>query len=269
MNDDDLLRSIVKAARDERASRDPNFERLTRGEATEHELRAIEDRAKHDPEAARMLEVHRPLSSAAHDRIASAILAGGESGASRNAPERATTAPKGEPTGGVVRRLYYVVPALAAAAAIVLFVSFRSSPAIPEYALTVQSASETRASPHLAASNEPVRLHASSTLDVVLRPKEPLAGAVGVRAVLVRGAKTIPWAPAAEVASGGAVRIRGRVDTIVPEASGSWEIVIAVARPDALPSDAELARRATSGDEADTDHRVRYARAKIEIIPEP
>jgi hypothetical protein len=215
-----------------------------------------------------MLEVHRPLGSAAHDRIAAAILAGGEATERRSGVSGgATTAQTRERTRGLVRRLYYIVPTLAAAAAIALFLSFRSPATLPDYDVSVRAASETRSAPEPVAANAPVRLHRSSTLDVVLRPREPLSGPVGIRAVLVRDGKTTPWAPEPELAAGGAVRIRGRVDAIIPDANGACEIVIAIARQDALPSDDDLARRATRGDTSDADHRVRYARVMIEIAP--
>ena len=279
MNDDDLLRSVVNAARAERAARDPAHERLTSGEATSDELRGLEARAAQDADAARALALHRPLDGAAHDRIASAILGARDASlpvrpspplVASVAAKKSRVAARPSKQNGNVRRLFYVLPPLAAAAALLLFLQSRGGPALPAYELTLRPASDVRLSPApLPSGGEPVRLHPSSTLDLVLRPAELVSGPVAVRAVLVRDGQVTAWNPTTESAPGGAVRIRARVDTMFPEPTGSWDIVLAVARPAALPSPEQLARHVTSTGGAEPARDVRYLRTKVAIVTEP
>lgn len=291
MSDEDLLKAIVRAARDERAARDPDLDRVTLGEATADELRALEARAEDDPALAGALERHRPLSSDAHDRFAAAILGSEEEAPKDAAPADGDALPTTEPRDapddtappakertdegsgrrGVVVRLFPILAPLAVAAAVLLFFVFRSGDAIPTYDVTLRAAADTRLSPAPgpASSSEPVRLHPSSTLEMVIRPAAKVDGAVGVRAVVVRNGRAAAWNPAVEIGDGGAVRIRERVDTVVPEKSGVWELFVAIGRPSALPSSADLAHRAVNPDSSDPPKAIRIVRAKIEIVPGP
>lgn len=297
MSDEDL-KAIVQAARDERAARDPKLERVTRGEATEDELRALEAAAEADPQRAEALARHRPLSSDAHDRFAAAILGqaaapkedareeaarkeGAREEAAREedareeaareeaAREEAAREEAAQGKRGVVVRLFPLLAPLAVAAAVLLFFVFRNGDNLPAYDATLRAAADTRLASTPASSSEPVRLHPSSTLEMVIRPAAKVDGAVGVRAVVVRNGRAAAWSPAVEIGDGGAVRIRERVDTVVPEKSGIWELVVAIGRPSALPSSADLAHRALSPDALDAPSSIRIVRAKIEIVPGP
>jgi hypothetical protein len=84
---------------------------------------------------------------------------------------------------------------------------------------------------------EPVRVAWGGLFSVEVRPDAPVVGAVGARAFLVRGAEVRPWDPPFAVERDGSLRIEGAVDTLfagVPE--GSWEIALAVGRPETLPT---------------------------------
>lgn len=299
MSDEELLKAIVQAAREERAARDPNLERVTLGEATDDELRALEARAEDDAAFASALARHRPLSDDAHARFADAILGASKEEATAkgaiakeepnakeaiakeepaakeepNAKEEAIAKdpPDAETKRGVLVRLFPVLAPLAVAAAVLLFFVFRSGDALPAYDVTLRAAADTRLAPAPgpASPTEPVRLHPSSTLEMVIRPAAKVDGAVAVRAVVVRNGRAAAWNPAVEIGDGGAVRIRERVDTVVPEKSGVWELVVAVGRPSALPSSADLAHRAVNPDSSDAPKATRIVRAKIEIVPGP
>jgi hypothetical protein len=72
---------------------------------------------------------------------------------------------------------------------------------------------------------------------VVARPEGPVVGAVAARGFLVRGNQVRPWDPPFEVTRDGSVRIAGKVDVLfagVPE--GSWDVALAVGRPENLPT---------------------------------
>jgi hypothetical protein len=201
------------------------------------------------------------LGADAHDRIAAAILALPTSAL----PASPVTAPR---RPARVRTLYYALP-LAAAAALVLFVARPSGPGgspLPAYDVAVRAASETRGAPSVPAEPAAVtKVHPTSTLDLVVRPHESLAGTVAVRAVLVKEGVATAWNPPIELADGGAARIHGRVDALLPGRAGECEIVIAIARARSLPTGSELAAIATGGSRA--DDAVRILRARIEILP--
>ena len=225
--DEDLLRRVVDAARAERAE---------------------------EPSPPK-------LGADAHDRIAAAILALPASARSASP----VTAPR---RPARVRALHYALP-LAAAAALVLFLARPSGPRgspLPAYDVAVRAASETRGAPSVQAEPAVVtKVRPTSTLDLVARPHESFAGTVAVRAVLVKGGEATAWNPPIELADGGAARIHGRVDALLPGRTGGCEIVIAIARVESVPTESELAEIATGGRTA--EEAVRIVRARIEILP--
>ena len=115
-------------------------------------------------------------------------------------------------------------------------------PTVPLYAL---------ADPGGAASDGgAVRVARGGSFSVEVRPSAPVVGAVGARAFLVRGAEVRPWDPPFAVKPDGSLRIEGAVDTLfagVPD--GSWEIALAVGRPETLPTAPNDIRRELAGAE--------------------
>lgn len=190
----------------------------------------------------------RPFDEAAVDRITAKLL-GAEPSAS--APAK------------VVRpwRFSWVAAPLAAAAAVALWVGTRpAADTLPAYELDVVRAKSSRA-PGEARDTE-VTLDPDGDLELVARPATP-APDVAARAVLVRDGTARPWAAPIDVSSEGAVRIAGANKALFPETRGTWEIVVLVAKKDALPSEPEAARVAVGPRPAPP---LRSVRAKVRFI---
>jgi hypothetical protein len=137
------------------------------------------------------------------------------------------------------RMALLIVPAavVAAGALLALRLHFQP-PTVPPYAL---------ANPVSTV----VLLPPGRRFEVELRPSEPVTGAVGARAFLVRGTEVRPWDPPFEIARDGSARISGTVEQLfagVPP--GDWEIDLAVGRPETLPT---APRDVLRGRDADAD----------------
>ena len=114
-----------------------------------------------------------------------------------------------------------------AAAVAVALVSLRlhfQPPTVPAFAVA-------------GAQEDEVTLAAGGQFDLELRPAAPVTGAIAARGFLLRGDTVRPWDPPFSVARDGTVRISGPVDVLfagVP--AGSWEVAVAVGRPETLPT---------------------------------
>jgi hypothetical protein len=137
--------------------------------------------------------------------------------------------------------------ALAAAALIALRLHFQP-PTVPEYRaaglLGGGSAADDDGSEHALARG--------GRFDLELRPSAPARGAIGARAFLLgpgemgqvdagmsreQWERVRPWDPPMSVDRDGTVHIDGPVDRLfagVP--AGSWEVAVAVGRPEVLPT---------------------------------
>jgi len=83
----------------------------------------------------------------------------------------------------------------------------------------------------------PVSLPAEGRFEMQLRPTTPVRGAVGARGFLLNGDDVRPWDPPLSVSMDGVVRIAGPVARLfagIPP--GTWEVAIAVGRPEFLPT---------------------------------
>jgi hypothetical protein len=191
----------------------------------------------------------RPFDEAAVERITAKLLG---------------TEPSASSPAKVLRpwRFAWVgAPLAAAAAAIALWVGTRpAADALPAYELDVVRAKTSRA-PGEAREAE-VTLDPDGDLELVARPATP-APDIGARAVLVRDGAARPWAAPIDVSSEGAVRIAGANKALFPETRGTWEIVVLVAKKDALPSEAEAARVAVGPPPAPP---LRSVRAKVRFL---
>ncbi len=113
------------------------------------------------------------------------------------------------------------------AAVAVALVSLRlhfQPPTVPAFAVT-------------GAQQDEVALTAGGQFDMELRPLAPVVGAIAARGFLLRGDQVRPWDPSFSVDGDGTVHISGPVDVLfagVPP--GSWEIAVAVGRPETLPT---------------------------------
>jgi hypothetical protein len=231
-HDDALLRTLgAVAAEHERAGHASPWEALARGELSPEEAARLERLATEDPEAARLLDAHRPLGEGARARITAELAA-------KLAPRRAW-AP----------RAFVAASALAMAAALVLMVTRGpSSHALPEYALDVSGTSALRGPAGEAerAPGAPCVLvaDARASFEVVARPGEAEPGAVVARAFVVRRGEPVPWPRELEVSPKGSVRMLEPASALV----GATELAIVIGRPEHLgPAEAVTKARGDAG----------------------
>lgn len=118
-----------------------------------------------------------------------------------------------------------VVPAAAVTSALLLYFRMKlEPPTVPAYALGGSDGGEVYLArgEHFAMAAEPLGV---------------IQGAVGARGFLVRGDEVRLWEPPFSVDRDGSVHVEGTVDALfggVP--AGPWEIVLAVGRPETLPT---------------------------------
>jgi hypothetical protein len=117
-----------------------------------------------------------------------------------------------------------LVPAAVGVAAALLGLRLHfQPPTVPAYAIV--------------GANDELPLRPGGRFELELRPASPVTGAVGARAFLRRENVLRPWDPPFTVARDGSVRIAGAVDALFANVPpGPWEIVVAVGRPETLPT---------------------------------
>jgi hypothetical protein len=142
------------------------------------------------------------------------------------------------------RRLLAVVLApLAAAAAVVLMV--RSFPGqslvpLPEYGISANGGIKELRGTDPASSQAagmvaaPQRLRPESHLVAIARPDVAVEGPVAVRVFVVQGAKAEEVRPQVRIAPSGAVEVRAAVAEVFGDRRGHWDMVVLVARSEAL-----------------------------------
>jgi hypothetical protein len=236
MNDKDLREGLERALRDERRADDEcsPWEALAEGTASDEDLARLEELARGDADASRALEAFRPLGPDFEEGVVSSFLA---------SPPATSPAPPPPPTGRSrpARIAAAVAIPLAMAAGVALWVA--SSPPATDppsaYDLTILAGTNPMRSVPGDASAD-VTLSRGAFFQAVARPTAPSKGAVAARALIVRDGHARPWPVALDVSSEGAVKIAGPAASLFPETAGAYEIVIAVGRPDAVPSDQAL-----------------------------
>jgi hypothetical protein len=258
VKNDPLLQALGALAREQDPTRDPRWDELAAGEvadAQRKELREDAAQAEGEAFADEALEAFRPMGGEAKDRFVDAILA--EAGAAR--VEQAKVIP--------LRRAWWAagsLGALAAAAAVLMLVrppGPAGSAGLPSYDLVVSGGeSGVRA---LTVQEIP-KLAPGSRLEVVLRPATRTEGPIVVRGAMRKGEDVRPWTPAVETDPDGAARITGTREALFADTpTGRWTLVIAVGRPDVLPSSApELFRLEAGEDPAG----ARLRRIDVELI---
>jgi hypothetical protein len=133
--------------------------------------------------------------------------------------------------------LLLVPLAIAVAGALLLLRLYFQPPTVPRYILAGSGSDAAEAA-----------LLRGARFELTLQPVEPVVGAVGARAFLLRGSEVRPWEPPFEVGRDGSVRIEGRVDTLFANVPpGDWELAIAVGRPETLPTAPRDILRARGG----------------------
>lgn len=213
MNDEELMRGVAKALRDELEA-----EAALPG-SVESDAYVLDPRTRDELVDAVLQEVNKPRPSMVV----------------RKAPK----------VTGWHRARAYVTVAIAAAAALVLVLRSSLAPAsLPSYESIVRGGERTFRSEHVA---EPLRLRPSSELEWVLRPAHPVRGKLAVR-TFYRQAKLEPWLVAAEISEQGSVRVSGRVaDLQLP--LGRTTLIAVIADAARAPRDAsEVDRQLTATD---------------------
>lgn len=126
-------------------------------------------------------------------------------------------------SGRVVAILLVPAAAVVAVVAIVLRMHFQP-PTVPMYSLATDAGAEMTLRPGMA-------------FELVARPTAHAAGVVAAKGFLFRGEERRPWDPPFTVDVDGTVRISGPVEALfkgVP--SGTWDVAVALGRPETLPS---------------------------------
>jgi len=148
-----------------------------------------------------------------------------------------------------------VPSAIAVAGVLLLLRLYFQPPTVPGYALAD------------AGPQEPeIVVLPGARFEVELRPLAPVVGAVAARAFLLRGNEVRPWAARFDVERDGSVRIAGAGDALFAKVPAwSWELAIAVGRPETLPvAPAEILRaRDAVGDGGPAPWQLVRARIKL------
>lgn len=227
MNDDDLLKAIGGAARDADAKAREELERLAAGDD----------------------DVARPLDDAARARITAKLLeattakAGPKPDAATRESASASPAKTRDDGARVVllRRAAWVVAPLAMAAAVLLWIGRPQSLApVPDYEVSLVGGDQTTRGAPVQLRGDTIRVRSASRVQIVARPATKPEGTVEARAFLIRGGAAQPWTVPIEVSPEGAARISGEAGAIFPEATGDWDVVVAVGRAAALPTQANV-----------------------------
>jgi hypothetical protein len=115
--------------------------------------------------------------------------------------------------------------AIAAAGALIALRLHFQPPTVPPYVI---------ATPWAEAE---VILSPNARFEIELRPATPVEGAIAARGFLLRGDEVRPWDPPFSVSRDGSVLIAGRADTLFAGVPlGSWEVALAIGRPEVLPT---------------------------------
>jgi hypothetical protein len=154
-----------------------------------------------------------------------------------------------------------IVPVAALVAAGLVYLRLRvQPPTVPAYSLvSVTGEVDARGA---RAGTPP------ASFDIEVRPASPVQGAVGARAFLLQGDEVHAWDPPFSVAGDGTVRITGAAARLFAGfAPGTWDVALAVGRPELLPTaprDVLRARDAGAHVEASAGWRLVVAHIHLE-----
>ncbi|MDC0747937.1 hypothetical protein [Polyangium mundeleinium] len=283
MTTDELLKAVAQAARDDEVEDDPRWSALVEGKLPEQDRAALEELAKNSPRHEEAWHMLRPLDEQARARFTDGILAQMQ-GEKAGAEESRSPAPPREGAQVIPlpkRRTWrpVIAVALAAAAAVALFVGLRGLPStddngpiallssqdpVPAYELTLLGGERsTRTEPIPAEPRPTVRLGSGSSLEIVLRPATSDRKPITTGGFLIQDGRARVWEVQPEISPDGAIQITGDRQALFPNVpAGSYELVIAVGRPGALP-DADAVVRGAAGER---DARVRQFRQSIVLV---
>ncbi len=249
MKDDELLKGLTAAARDEAhaSASDATWTALAHGTLDDAALADLEARAADDPEVAQGLSTFAPFDKAFEETIALSFVASPKS----ERETRAKVAPfvSRPPRPSLLKRASTIGAPLALAAGVALFVGLRGQggAALPAYELVMTAnAQELRAGEPHAVTGE-ARLHPHAYFEAFARPTTPAGGALEARAALVRDGHAQLWSAPLSISKDGVVTLAGACESLFPSTTGAYEVVVAVARRGELPSDAAFATCAEVG----------------------
>jgi hypothetical protein len=144
--------------------------------------------------------------------------------------------------GTAVKRMWFALPLIAAAASIAFFVSRGPGAGadMPAYALAVSNEDvQGRGAGPAPAEADRTAVVSGDRLVLVARPATPVTGAAA-RVFAVREGRAQEIAPRLTVSSEGAVRIEGSVRALFAPPEGAWEIVVVLGHAGAeAPATAE------------------------------
>lgn len=270
---DDLVKALAEVARKE-PQEDRRLDAFTQGGGE------IPDGVDED-----VLDAFRPLDDAARDRIAAAI-AKSVSAEPEAVPADGAEDPhvaleaKEEPVSNVAdiavarakkngelapkrsgfARVVSIVAVAVAAAALWMIIPSQKLASVPEYTVDVRGGE--RVERGATSAVEVPRIGPGSRLEVTLRPATSVAGEIAVRAFLLANGTARAWEPKIEIAEGGGVHVAGTRETLFEGvAPGTYEMVFAVGRKEALPS----ANEVTSKSVGSAGSAVKLLRYKVLI----
>ncbi len=226
MNDEDLLQALGEVARDEAGEPfDARWDAMAADELSDEDRAALEALAAGDPELADAPEAFAPLDDAAKERITDSILLVLEQ-------EKAPAPVLKFPT----RRVLLVAAPLAAAAAL-LFMLLPRGADLPAYGL---DASKGEMSVRGSGPAAEVPIYKQGTrLDLILRPATKVQGGAQLRTFVKQAGAVRDWNIPHEVAPGGAFRIAGAAETLLPQ-PGDYELIFAIGPPKGTPTAQEV-----------------------------
>lgn len=232
MNDDELLEALGELARE----REEAFER--------------QQSASGAPEAATVLSEASRASILDRARLSITPAAAAES--------NVIPLPR--------RRLWLAGAAALAAAAAVVFIVWPSPQALPElpgYRIALGEGEQAMRGG--TADGAPVRLGPGSQLVVTLTPASSVPSRPVVHTFLGRDGDVRPWPVKPRVAEGGAVRIAGPVDELLPAEPGPYEIIALLTPSDAATQSREQLLAIAAG-QAELPAGWRQVRATLELL---
>jgi hypothetical protein len=147
----------------------------------------------------------------------------------------------------IIRRVLWAVGVLGLAI-VGVFVIGRNAPAaaLPEYELALVGGDQTTYGAPVQLRADTIRVRASTRVQIVARPAMKPEGAVAARAFLIDGGAARAWSAPVEIGEDGSARIAGDAGAIFPAPSGDWDVVVAIGRPNALPTESSVVGLLTS-----------------------
>jgi hypothetical protein len=165
----------------------------------------------------------------------------------------------------VFRRIAWAALVLGIAALGVFLVQ-RNPPAspLPEYELAITGGAQTTQGAPAQLRADMVRARAGVRVQISARPTAKPEGEVVARAFVLEGGAAKEWKVPIEIAEDGVLRIAGDAGSIFPEPSGDWDVVLAVARPQVVPTATNIVSLLAS---ASPIANVKTVRCRVVVAP--